>query len=67
MNYENVSQELEHQLEFLKERHRFVDKVLDLSLKLNDFSMLSIDTISPSDILTETLARLNKLLSFNFG
>lgn len=67
MKHESISQELEHQLEFLKERHRFVDKVLDLSLKLNDFSMLSIDTISPSDILTETLARLNKLLSFNIA
>lgn len=65
MKSQDISEELEYQLKFLKERHRFVDKVLDLSLKLNDFSMLSIDTMSSSDVLKETLARLNKLLYFH--
>lgn len=61
MRYRGVSDDLEYQLASLKERHRFVDKVLDIVLRLNDFSFVSGSTVSREVVLGETLRRLKRL------
>ncbi|MDD4836858.1 MAG: HD-GYP domain-containing protein [Dethiosulfovibrio sp.] len=61
MRYQGISGDLEYQLATLKERHRFVDKILDIVLRLNDFSSVTGVTVSPEEVLEETLRRLKGL------
>lgn len=61
MRYQGISGDLEYQLATLKERHRFVDKILDIVLRLNDFSSVTGVTVSSEEVLEETLRRLKGL------
>ncbi len=61
MRYQGISEDLDYQLATLKERHRFVDKILDIVLRLNDFSSVAGVAVSPDDVLEETLRRLKGL------
>lgn len=61
MRYQGISGDLEYQLASLKERHRFVDKILDIVLRLNDFSSVAGVTVSPEEVLEETLKRMKGL------
>ncbi len=61
MRYQGISGDLEYQLATLKERHRFVDKILDIVLRLNDFSSVAGVTVTPEEVLKETLRRLKGL------
>lgn len=62
MRYQGISEDLGYQLATLKEHHHFVDKILDIVLRLNDYSPIAGTAASPGDVLTETLRRLKGLL-----